>query len=357
MVVLSLFDGIGCGRLALKRAGIPVDAYYASEVSASAITIAKKNFPDIIEVGNVMRVHYNAETGVLYTDVGALEVGRIDMLLGGSPCTDFSSIGYTRGMTTGEENVTDLEQYLALKNSGVIFKGESFLFWEYVRLLCEIHPRYFLLENVVMAEEWQSIINRAVGCAPVKLNSSLFSAQNRPRLYWTNIAGVEVPEDKGIKLDDIFDENASTEDVSEVASIKACFADLYAHLGCIPERFNAYNLSRITDKACALTRGSMVTSSCATLLFVPVEDGVCEVRNGLLFGKYETPLADGRYNLRRLSLLEMERLQTLPDGYTEALAVTRQRRGEAIGNCWTVDVIVYILSRLFSDNYSETEEW
>lgn len=357
MIVLSLFDGIGCGRLALERAGIPVDYYYASEISNSAIAIAKKNFPEIIEIGDVSKVHYDLASGMLYSEEGSWRVGKIDMLLGGSPCTDFSSIGYSRGMTTGEEHITSLEQYLSLKNSGAEFKGESFLFWEYVRILCEVRPQFFLLENVVMAEEWQGIINRAIGCTPIRLNSSLFSAQNRPRLYWTNIVGVETPEDKGVVLDDILDKDAPTDDVSRVASIQVSFANFDEKFGYIPNRFNAYNLSEITDKACALTRGSMVTSSCATLIFVPVDDGACEVRDGKLFGKYKTSLSDGRYNLRRLSLLEMERLQTLPDGYTDVPLVTKQKRSVAIGNCWTVDVIVHILLRIHSDGYSDTEDW
>jgi hypothetical protein len=114
--------------------------------------------------------------------------------------------------------------------------------------------------------------------------------------------------------------------------------------GYIPERFNAYNASEIRDKACALSRGSMITSSCATLMFVKVEDGVHEVQSGILNGQYKTKLGDGRYNIRKLDLTEIERLQDLPDGYTDGLGISEQKRTEMIGNGWTVDVIRHIFS-------------
>ena len=120
--------------------------------------------------------------------------------------------------------------------------------------------------------------------------------------------------------------------------------------GYIPERFNAYNASQIKDKGCALSRGSMVTSSCATLLFVKCKNGLHSVKNGILDGEYKTKLSDGKYNIRRLSLLECERLQTLPDNYTAVLGVSNQKRNEIIGNAWTVDVIAHIFSFLQEEN-------
>lgn len=342
MNVLSLFDGISCGRLALERANLKVDGYYASEIEKSSIKIAKKNFPDTVEIGDIRNVYY--KEGVLTTDNGKFEVGAIDMIIGGSPCTNFSSIGYSNGMVSGNAEITSLEEYLKLKDEGAKFEGQSYLFWEYIRLLHEVKPKLFLLENVVMAKKWEKIITDAVGVEPIKINSALVSAQNRPRLYWTNIAGVNSPEDKNIMLTDILKKDADGTDKSYCQTIRLCLPRLNKKYSYIPARFNAYNASEINDKACTLSRGSMVTSSCATLLFVPDENGVHTVKNHMLNGEYATKLSDGRYNIRKLDLTEMERLQTLPDGYTDGVGVSEQKRSEAIGNGWTVDVISHLFS-------------
>lgn len=344
MNVLSLFDGISCGKLALKRANIVVDKYYASEIEQSSINIATYNHPDIIEIGNVSNVSYN--NGILSTDNGNFEVGHIDILIGGSPCTDFSSIGYAKGIKVGQVEITSLSQYLDLKSQEVTFEGQSYLFWEYVRLLQEVKPNYFLLENVVMAKKWQQIINNTLGFEPIKINSALLSAQNRPRLYWTNIPNVSQPQDKNIKIKNILDKKASSQDVSHCKTVQQSFDKLLDKYGYIPNKFNAYNATEIRDKACTLSRGSMVTSSCATLIFVKDAVGVHTVNNGLLNNKYPTKLSNGTYNLRRLNIKEMERLQTLPDDYTNIPSVGTQKRSAAIGNGWTVDVVAYILSFL-----------
>ena len=344
MNVLSLFDGISCGLLALKKCGFTIDAYYASEIEPNAIKVAQKNHPEIIELGDVCQVHY--ANGVLYTATEKYPVGHIDLLCGGSPCTNFSSIGYANGMVAGDVEIVSLEQYLELKKQGVIFSGQSYLFWEYCRLLEEISPTYFLLENVVMGKKWENIITYALGVDPLRINSSLLSAQNRPRLYWTNIEGIVAPSNKQIVLDDILCEDANTKDVSYCMTVQRSFPRMMQKYGYIPERFNAYNASEIRGKACALSRGSMITSSCATLLFVAVEEGVHEVRNEILDGQYKTRLPDGHYNIRKLNLTEIERLQNLPDGYTDGLAISEQKRTEMIGNGWTVDVIKYIFSHM-----------
>lgn len=151
MNVLSLFDGISCGRVALERAGIRVDSYYASEIEKSSIAIAKSNYPDIIEIGDVTKVSY--KNGVLHTENGDFNVGHINILIGGSQCTDFSSIGYANGMKSGQTEILSLSHYLELKESGAKFDGQSYLFWEYVRILHEVNPDFFLLENVVMAKK------------------------------------------------------------------------------------------------------------------------------------------------------------------------------------------------------------
>ena len=342
MRVLSLFDGIGCARVALERAGIKVDAYYASEIEPGSIKIAKKNYPDTVELGDVRKVSY--KDGVLYSANGSFAVGRIDLVCGGSPCTNFSSVGYANGMSAGEMEVTSLIDYQLLQVAGVKFDGQSYLFWEFVRIMQEVNPTYFLLENVKMAKKWEKVITKAMGVEPVRINSSLLSAQNRPRLYWTNVPDVSVPKDKGILLDDVLDPDACNKDYTHALTIQRAFPRLIRKYGYVPARFNAYNASEITDKACALSRGSMVTSSCATTLFVPALDGRCEVSGGLLNGKYKTTLPDGRYNLRKLSIRECERLQTLPDDYTLCDGVTDHKKSEAIGNGWTVDVIAHLFS-------------
>jgi DNA-cytosine methyltransferase len=344
MNVLSLFDGISCAYLALEKAGIKIDNYFASEIEPNAIKVATKNHPNIVSLGDITKVRY--ENGVIYTDTKSYNVGKIDIVCGGSPCTNFSSIGYANGMVSGDIEVLSLDQYLSLKKEGVTFDGQSYLFWEFCRILREINPKYFLLENVVMAKKWERIITQAMGGNPIKINSALLSAQHRPRLYWTNIKGVEAPADANILLDDILVQDADATDVSYCLTVQRSFPRLIQKYGYIPNRFNAYNASKITDKACALSRGSMITSSCATLIFVEQADGVHTVKNGMLNGKYKTNLTDGRYNLRKLSLTEMERLQNLPDGYTEHNSVKSQKRIEMIGNGWTVDVIAHIFSNI-----------
>ena len=342
LTVLSLFDGIACGLLALKKSGLKVARYFASEIAPNAICVATKNNPEIIELGDITQLYY--KNGCLYTPTATYNVGHIDLICGGSPCTNFSSIGYANGMLSGKEEIISLSQYLSLKSKDVVFEGQSYLFWEYCRLLKEIKPDYFLLENVVMAKKWECVISEALGVSPIKINSSLVSAQNRPRLYWTNIKDVSPPDDRGISLNDILCDNADTKDVSHCLTVKRSFPRLIAKYGYIPEKFNAYNASEIKTKARALSRGSMVTSSCATLLFVAVKNGCHIVNNGVLNGEYKTLLPDGKYNIRKLNLTEIERLQNLPDGYTDVDSMSDQQRISLIGNGWTIDVLAHIFS-------------
>ena len=172
MIVLSLFDGMSCGQIALKELGVKVDKYYASEIDKHAIKQTMLNFPDTIQLGSV-------------TDVDVSKLDKIDLLIGGSPCTNFSFAGKRNGMsTTTNEEIYTLERYLELKNNGFEFEGESYLFWEYMRILRDSKPNYFLLENVEMGEKWETILSEAIGIRPVHINSALVSAQNRRRLYW-----------------------------------------------------------------------------------------------------------------------------------------------------------------------------
>ena len=172
MNVLSLFDGMSCGRIALDRLGIKVDNYYASEIDKYAMKVSEANYPDIIQVGDV-------------TQLDTSTLPKIDLIMGGSPCQGFSVAG-----------------------KGLAFDDpRSALFFEFVRCVKELKPRYFLLENVRMKKEYLDIISEQMGVEPIMINSALVSAQNRVRYYWTNITGIEQPEQRGIVLRDILETN------------------------------------------------------------------------------------------------------------------------------------------------------
>lgn len=332
MNVLSLFDGIGSGRLALDKLNINIDKYYASEIDPVAIKIATANFPDIIEIGDVRNI-YN--------------INNVDLLIGGSPCTNLSTIGDMSGMTsTNNEKIVLLERYLELKNQGMEFHGESYLFWEYVRILKLVKPKYFLLENVYMKKEWQDIITKQLGVEPIIINSNLVSAQNRKRLYWTNIPNITIPKDRNILLDNILEKGNDFDDISYYKSIQNALPKLQNKFGYIPNKFNAYNLSKIINKSPTLTTGSSVTSSCAILIWSKNINGIHEVKNKILDQVYDINLPDGKYNLRKLTIKEMERLQTLPDNYTNIPGISVSNKSKAIGNGWTIDVITHIFKNL-----------
>lgn len=216
MKVLSLFDGMSCGQIALKELGIIPEVYYASEIDKNAIAMTMYNFPNTVQLGNVM-------------EVDARKLGHIDLLIGGSPCTNFSFAGRRNGMNTkgGDDNETieiyTLEHYLKLKAEGFQFDGESFLFWEYMRILGELRETnpnvLFFLENVEMGEKWESCLTKAIGIRGVHINSALVSAQTRKRIYWTNIRtkteglfgwvepDIPQPNDRGILLQDVLEDN------------------------------------------------------------------------------------------------------------------------------------------------------
>ena len=277
--VLSLFDGMSCGQIALNKLGIKYDNYYASEIDKFAIGITKKNYPNTIHLGDVR-------------DVKGEDLPKIDLLFGGSPCQSFSNAGNGKG-----------------------FEGSRGIVWEYVRVLREVKPKYFMLENVKMKKEWQDIITKELGVEPIAINSSLLSGQNRPRLYWTNIPGVEVPEDKGIKLKDILEDD-NLVDKQHLMTPKAMIYMDGLRNG--KQRWD-YHKNPLDGKAACIVASFYKLSGL----------GVLDYRT---LGK----------PCRRLTPVECERLQTVPDNYTES--ASRTQRYKMIGNGWTVDVIAHIFS-------------
>ena len=175
MRVLSLFDGISCGMVALERAGIRIDQYFASEIEPNAIKISKKNYPEIIQLGDITKINEEMLDAIK----------PIDLVIGGSPCQDLSVYKFDRGDVKGLDG------------------SKSNLFYHYERILKYVNPKYFLLENVPMQKEWEDIITDLLGVEPIMINSNLVCAADRKRLYWTNIQGIEQPKDKGIMLKDI----------------------------------------------------------------------------------------------------------------------------------------------------------
>ena len=277
--VLSLFDGMSCGQIALNKLGVKYDSYYASEIDKFAIGITKKNYPNTIHLGDVR-------------DVKGGDLPKIDLLFGGSPCQSFSNAGNGKG-----------------------FEGSSGIFWEYVRVLREVKPKYFMLENVKMKKEWQDIITKELGVEPIAINSSLLSGQNRPRLYWTNIPGVEIPEDKGIKLRDILEDDNLVDKQHLMTSKAMIYMD---GLRNGKQRWD-YHKNPLDGKAACIVASFYKLSGL----------GVLDYRN------LDKPC-------RRLTPVECERLQTVPDNYTES--ASRTQRYKMIGNGWTVDVIAHIFS-------------
>ena len=258
--VLSLFDGMSCGRIALDKLDIPCQ-YYASEIDKYSIKVSQANYPDTIQLGDVTQVYWKNKT-------------KIDLLIGGSPCQGFSFAG----------------KHLNFQDD------RSKLFFEYVRLLNEIKPKYFLLENVRMKKESEDIISQYLGVSPIAINSSNLSAQNRQRLYWTNIP-VSQPEDKGIKLKDILEDGLVDRDKSH------CLDANYWKGGNLKSYFEKHRRQLVFE-----TDPSVVA-------------------------------ADLKW--RKLSPIECERLQTVPDNYTNHVSNTQ--RYKMLGNGMTVDVITHIL--------------
>jgi len=406
MRVLSLFDGLSGGRIALERAGIFVEKYYASEVDKYAMAVSRYNYPDNIFIGDVRGVN---------TD----ELGNIDILIGGSPCTDFSFAGKREGAVT-EENieVTSLNQYLYLKSQDFAFKGQSYLIWEYVRILRELQKKnpnvLFMLENVKMKKKWEDIITKTLGVEPLKFNSALVSAQNRERLYWTNIKNVKPPFDLGIKLKDILDwenidakldlrgkniefksfkENSVCHHIANIdikgnQSIKR----VYGILGKAPALTTMRGGHRepkvfyskeqeglfLSKKNIEFMEGSFggkprwvkfpnvlerKAGSVLRTMSKGLPRGVLKIDIDYYKRFYNIdelnklknmPFFKDRYVWRKLSPLECERLQTIEDNYTaigvfedgKEKPISKTQRYSMVGNGWTIDMVAHIFKHI-----------
>lgn len=284
MNILSLFDGISCGQVALNRIGIKYDKYYASEINQYAITVTQNNFPNTIQVGDV-------------TKLKGESLPQIDLLLGGSPCQSFSNAGKRDG-----------------------FNGKSKLFLEYVRLLKELKPKYFLLENVQMKQEFKDIITEMLGVSPLEINSNVLSAQNRKRIYWTNIPSYFLPYSNILLQDILQGEVDDKYYVNEDNFIK------------IAEDNEKGNKAGYFRKDCQANRVYYSSGKAVTLCG---EAGGGAAKMGQYF-------IDGK--IRKLTPIECERLQTLNDNYTSG--IPEAQRYKCLGNGWTVSVICFLLKEL-----------
>lgn len=306
MNVLSLFDGMSCGRIALEKCGFQVDKYFASEIDKYAIKVAKANYPDTIHLGDVRDVWW-PET---------FDGVKIDLLIGGSPCQGFSFAGK-------QLNFDD---------------PRSKLFWEFVRLLKECKPKYFLLENVKMKQQSMDVITEALGVEPIFINSSLVSAQNRQRYYWTNIPMDGLPEDKGIKLRDILEDGFVDRDKSH------CLDANYFKGGNLKSYFEKHRRQLVfsADGLCQVGETEEYQHyKHDQIKRVYHPDGKAPTLLTMQGGNREPKVSVSDTTWRKLTPLECERLQTVPEGYTSSVSNTQ--RYKMLGNGWTVDVVAHIM--------------
>tara|TARA_R110000765_G_scaffold239842_1_gene342364 strand:+ start:44 stop:922 length:879 start_codon:yes stop_codon:yes gene_type:complete len=291
MTVLSLFDGMSCGQIALDKLGIKVDNYFASEIDEQAIKTTKANYPNTKHLGDVTKIKYNGNH-------------KIDLLIGGSPCQGFSFAGK-------QLNFED---------------DRSKLFFEFVRLLKETKPKYFMLENVFMKQEYQDIISKYLGVKPIKIDSKEISAGRRKRLYWTNIP-VDTLIPKDVRLSDVLENDAVTDKDKAYC--------LTMHQGTIRDYFK---------------------KSQSNIVYVPNPLGKYRVINGELKMKFargknpdelftfKTKVPDGNYDFRTLTLGEACALHNVDLGYFAG--ASKKQSMDMLGNGWTVDVIAHIFKNL-----------
>lgn len=295
MNVLSLFDGMSCGRLAFQRKGIKVDNYFASEVKKSALVLTKHHYPDTIHIGDVTKVTY--KNGTLYTEYGEWEV-EIDIIIGGSPCQDFSPLKWINWESNGLEG------------------DKSKLFYEYLRIWKEVNPKYFFLENVKMKKESEKDLTDFMGVNGLHINSNLVSFQNRPRIYWTNIPNVSVPENMNLNFQDF-----KSTDYEYCKQFKV-------NRTMSRERMWNNGQGRNDSTSCA-----NVTNSKRVYCVTRKQDRA--PNSGLIeFDDF----------CRYLTRDELEMAQTLPIGYTDILSYNQMQ--DLVGDGWTVDVVAHLFSGL-----------
>lgn len=284
MNVLSLFDGISCGQVALQRAGVKVNNYFASEIDDNTIVVTQQNFPKTYQIGDIL-------------DVKGKDLPKIDLVMGGSPCQGFSVAGKML-------NFDD---------------PRSRLFFEFSRLVKEKKPKYFLLENVRMKKECLDAISQELGVQPQSINSAYFSAQSRERVYWTNIPFKMKTEYDSTVISDILDKDPHPElivntQLQYISSIKD--GSLLKQVGYFKADKQGWRVYGTHGKSPTLIADS---------------GGLAGPGNALIH-------QDG--NIRKMSVHEVQRLQTLPIGYTSVLPRSKQLR--SIGNGWTVNVLAHI---------------
>lgn len=309
MKVLSLCDGMSCGQIALERSGIKVDEYYAAEIKEIGIRVTKANYPNTIHIGDVNKISY--KDGVLYTEVGSFNVGKIDLVIFGSPCQTFS-IAMKTELRIGLED-----------------KQKSGLFLECYRILKEVNPTYFLMENVAsMKKKDRDIITEMMGIPPIRINSEVVCPALRDRYYWTNIPNVVPPKRIDIKLQDVLTEGYTNRVKGHcmtvvdsrplITPVKMFHRYHYKGFGNLIF-INKEHYEKCVEYYDKHYRGTKANN-------IPVG---------------ETDIFDG---VRFLNQTELERCQTVPEGYTKCL--TRNEAADVLGDGWTVDVIAHIFSFL-----------
>lgn len=327
MKVLSLFDGISGGRVALERAGIPVEKYYASEIDKYAMSVAQAMYPDTIQIGDVRKIDFTQY------------VGRVDMIIGGSPCQDLS---------------------IAKQNRQGLHGERSRLFWEYIKALRIIKPKYFLLENVAsMKNEDRDAITAVLrGIYPevecIMINSALVSAQQRKRYYWTNWH-VEQPQDKGILLKDVLENSADS--VGAAMRTREDENGKFKRLEVNgQEKSNSITTVQTDSMICEPKRigtiagtigsqGSRIYSVRGKSVSLNANGGGGGAKTGL----YKIDLPDGDYIVRKLTPRECARLQTYPERCFDVANISNTQWYKAFGNGWTVDVIAHILKGIIDN--------
>lgn len=287
--IISLFDGMSCGQLALQKYLSKEDYnYFASEINKGSINVTKFNFPNTNHIGDVRNVKVS-------------HLHEVFLVMGGSPCTDFSIAGNRKGMVTTEDlEITTLKQYLHYKKLGYEFHGESYLFWEFVRIVKQSKTKYFFLENVLMKgrnKKWEQLISKELGVQPIYVNSGIFTGQNRERLYWTNIPGVVQP----------------------TGEFKHCSEVIPDAVGGWGKRSTFKNPNGTWNRTETTRKDGLI--NCLT------KSSSCRF----------VTLTDGTH--RRLTIEECEQFQGVPKGYTKVIGVTMEDRYHMLGNGWTIPVI------------------